>query len=129
MERKIMRNFTKHMATGIIMGAIFLGGIAALIVGCRAFNFNDTVYKNVTITEKYRVNKNNDSYWIVLGENPDNGDLEFKIEDNMLRGQFNATSVFNKLKIGKTYNLTVIGFRSGLLSEYPNIINYEEVKE
>lgn len=124
-----MKNFAKHMTAGILVGAILIGGIVALTMGCRAFNFNDTVYKSVTITEKYRVNKGSDSYWIVLGENPYNGDLEFKIEDNMLRGQFNATSIFNKLKIGKTYNLTVVGFRSGWLSEYPNIINYEEVKE
>lgn len=123
-----MRNFAKHMTAGILVGAILIGGIVALAMGCRAYNFNDTVYKNVTITEKYRVNKDSDSYWVVLGENPDNGDLEFKIEDNMLRGQFNATSIFNKLKVGKTYNLTVVGFRSGWLSEYPNIINYEEVK-
>lgn len=124
-----MRNFAKHMTAGILVGVLLIGGIVALAMGCRAYNFNDTVYKKVTITEKYRVNKDSDSYWIVLGENPDNGDLEFKIEDNMLRGQFNATSIFNKLKIGKTYNLTVVGFRSGWLSEYPNIINYEEVKE
>lgn len=124
-----MKNFAKHMTAGILVGAILIGGIVALTMGCRAFNFNNTVYKSVTITEKYRVNEGRDSYWIVLGENPDNGDLEFKIEDNMLRGQFNATSIFNKLKIGKTYNLTVVGFRSGWLSEYPNIINYEEVKE
>lgn len=71
-----MRNFAKHIAAGIIMGAILIGGVVALTMGCRAFNFNDTVYKNVTITEKYRVNKNSNSYWIVLGENPDNGDLE-----------------------------------------------------
>lgn len=124
-----MKNFAKHMTAGILVGAILIGGIIALTMGCRTFNFNDTVYKNVTITEKYRVNKSSDSYWIVLGENPDNGDLEFKIEDNVWRGQFNSTSIFNKLKVGKTYNLTVIGFRSGWLSEYPNIINYEEVKE
>ena len=124
-----MRNFAKHMTAGILVGALLIGGIVALAMGCRAYNFNDTVYKNVTITEKYRVNKGSDSYWVVLGENPDNGDLEFKIEDNMLRGQFNATSIFNKLKIGKTYNLTVVGFRNGLLSEYPNIIKCEEVKE
>ena len=124
-----MKNFAKHMTAGILVGAVLIGGIIALTMGCRAFNFNDTVYKNVTITEKYRVNKSSDSYWIVLGENPDNGDLEFKIEDNMLRGQFNSTSIFNKLKVGKTYNLTVIGFRSGWLSEYPNIIDYKEVKE
>lgn len=124
-----MRNFAKHITAGILVGVVFIGSIVALAMGCRAYNFNDTVYKNVTITEKYRVNKDSDSYWIVLGENPDNGDLEFKIEDNMLRGQFNATSIFNKLKIGKTYNLTVVGFRSGLLSEYPNIIKCEEVKE
>ena len=124
-----MKNFAKHMTAGILVGAVLIGGIIALTMGCRAFNFNDTVYKSVTITEKYRVNKSSDSYWIVLGENPDNGDLEFKIEDNMLRGQFNSTSIFNKLKVGKTYNLTVIGFRSGWLSEYPNIIDYKEVKE
>ena len=124
-----MKNFAKHMTAGILVGAVLIGGIIALTMGFRAFNFNDTVYKNVTITEKYRVNKSSDSYWIVLGENPDNGDLEFKIEDNMLRGQFNSTSIFNKFKVGKTYNLTVIGFRSGWLSEYPNIIDYKEVKE
>ena len=124
-----MKNFAKHMTAGILVGTVLIGGIIALTMRCRAFNFNNTVYKSVTITEKYRVNKSSDSYWIVLGENPDNGDLEFKIEDNVFRGQFNSTSIFNKLKVGKTYNLTVIGFRSGWFSEYPNIINYEEVKE
>lgn len=112
------------------LGIIALGAIIFGISACSYYyNYNDTIHTNVMITEKYRVNNgDHGNYWIVLCESPTEGDLEFKIEDNMLRGQFNSTTIFNKIKIGKKYDLTTVGFRSGFLSEYPNIINYVEVE-
>lgn len=112
------------------LGIIALGAIIFGISSCNYYyNYNDTIHTNVIITEKYRTNDgNHGNYWIVLCESPTEGDLEFKIEDNMLRGQFNSTTIFNKIKIGKKYDLTTVGFRSGFLSEYPNIINYVEVE-
>ena len=52
---------------------------------------------------------------------------EFKNDDELLRGKVNSSSVYNRLKVGQTYRLTVIGVRIPLLSTYQNIIKVEDI--
>lgn len=50
-----------------------------------------------------------------------------KITDNLLRLQFNSADRYAELEEGATYEFTLIGFRIGLFSMFPNIIAAEEV--
>lgn len=50
-----------------------------------------------------------------------------KITDNLLRLQFNSADRYAELEESATYDFTLIGFRIGLFSMFPNIIAAEEV--
>ena len=46
----------------------------------------------------------------------------FKLEDDMLRGNYYSSDVYGKLKENSTYTFKTSGYRIGWASEYPNII-------
>jgi len=80
--------------------------------------------KSVTskVEDKERIVKTSDgrteSYYLIF---TDSG--TFKLEDELLHGNFNSSDWYGKIKRDSTYTFTVIGFRIGLFSEYPNIVD------
>lgn len=100
-----------------------IGAILSLMF---VYSFNDTTY-TVTGTDKERINTSKDSYYLIFCEDKDGNYYEFKNDDELLRGKVNSSSVYNRLKVGQTYRLTVIGVRIPLLSTYQNIINVEDI--
>ena len=52
----------------------------------------------------------------------------YEITDTILRWRFNSSNLYGKLQVGKTYKITVNGFRIPLFSEYRNILKATEVK-
>lgn len=52
-----------------------------------------------------------------------------KITDNLLRLQFNSADRYAEIDEGATYEFTLIGFRIGFFSMFPNIIAAEEVTQ
>lgn len=42
--------------------------------------------------------------------------------DSMFNGKFNSSDIYGEIQNGKTYDVTVYGWRNGLLSWYPNIV-------
>ena len=46
----------------------------------------------------------------------------FKLEDDMLRGNYYSSDEYGKLKENSTYTFKTSGYRIGWASEYPNII-------
>jgi hypothetical protein len=82
-----------------------------------------TYYKEHTVTDKIihkeRVIKDSSSYYLIYGENE-----TYKLEDSTVKWQFRSSDIYGHLEIGKTYNLTVYGFRYGYTSDYRNIIGY-----
>ena len=51
-----------------------------------------------------------------------------RVEDALLRLRFNSADLIASLDEGKTYELTTIGWRNGLLSWFPTIIDAKEVR-
>lgn len=90
-------------------------------------SFNDTEY-TVTVVDKERVNYSDSSKYLIYCEDESGNNIVFENTDNMLRGKFNSSEVYMDLEIGKTYTVTVIGFRIPFFSMYQNIIELSEVK-
>lgn len=42
--------------------------------------------------------------------------------DSMWRGKYNSSNLFGQIQIGHTYRFEVAGYRSGILSAFPNIV-------
>ena len=57
------------------------------------------------------------------------GGTTYKVEDLLFKGKFNSADIYGNLKEGKTYEITVTGFRLGYFSEYQNINSYKEITE
>lgn len=103
----------------VIIFAIFIFIVA--IGYSFIFSFNDHSY-TVTVTDKERVNKQNESKYLIFGED-ENGDVYvFENTDSLLRLKFNSSDIYGKIKEGDTYTFTVIGLRIPILSKYENII-------
>ena len=108
----------------IILGIL---AIIALIILC---NFNEKTY-TITITDKDRITQRSGdtvtSKYLVFGDDEDGNSLVFENTDVLLRLKFNSSNIQGKLKVGKTYDVTVIGFRIPIFSAYENIIDCYEI--
>lgn len=96
-------------------------------------NFSNDHTYTVTITDKERVTTQSakdsiDSKYLVYGEDENGKTYVFENTDTLFRGKFNSSDVYGALKEGKTYELTVIGFRIHILNWYENIIDFKVVK-
>lgn len=107
-------------AVGIIIIGLIIGSVYI-------FEFNDKNY-TVKITEKERINSEQDSKYLIWGIDKNGEELVFENKDSMFRAKFDSSSVYGKLKKGKTYKLTVVGYRIPFFSTYENIIDFKEIK-
>lgn len=46
----------------------------------------------------------------------------FEVQDNWFLGQFNSADTYGSLEEGQTYDFKTVGFRNGLFSMFPNIL-------
>lgn len=110
----------------IILGILI---IIALTILC---NFNEKTY-TITITDKDRITqKSGDtvtSKYLVFGDDEDGNSLVFENTDTLLRFKFNSSNIQGRLKTGKTYDVTVVGFRIPIFSAYENIIDCYEITD
>ena len=78
----------------------------------------------VTITDKERITYGSDqkikSKYLVFTTNE-----VFQNTDNTVFGKFDSSDVQNKLMVGNTYQVEVVGWRVPLFSWYRNIISVE----
>jgi hypothetical protein len=72
----------------------------------------------VTITHKERVETQKHSGYLIF---TDQG--TYSNTDALLHGKFNSSDIYGRIEIGKRYRLTSYGWRIGVTSSYPNIIN------
>jgi hypothetical protein len=93
-------------------------------ISARFYTFNDHTY-TVTITDKERVVKENESKYLIFAETADGETMVFENTDNALRLKFNSSDIQGELKIGETYTITVVGFRFRIASMYENIIKVD----
>lgn len=121
MNNKKFRTPTKVKVILVIVALFLLG----LIVKHFVSNFNDTKY-TITITDKDRTHSGNEKY-LVFGEDSDGNVRVFENSDTWLRWKWDSSDLQGKLKIGNTYEVTVVGYRVPLFSWYENIISIKEV--
>lgn len=102
--------------------AIFLvtGAIATTaIVGY----FQTNTYADCVVAGKDRTtNSEGQSQMRVYTENCGT----FTIGDDWFRGNFNTADMYGSLQEGSTYTFQATGFRVGILSMFPNIIDIEQ---
>lgn len=117
-----------EIITTAVLAVVFLFASAGLIA---ATCFNDTEY-TVTVTDKERVvsrsGDNVNSKYLIFCEDENEDTYVFENTDNLFRGKLNSSDYQGKLKVGKTYRLTVVGYRIPLVSAYQNIIKVEETE-
>ncbi len=109
--------------------------VLTIVFSVRIFNFNDTEY-TVTVTDKDRItksskdsdgNRNTSSKYLVSADDENGNPLVFENTDCFIRLKFNSSNMQGQLKEGRTYKITVIGYRVPFFSWYQNIIKIEEV--
>lgn len=106
----------------LIIIALFLGGIA--------FEVYSVFHKNsVTFTVNEKVVKTDcghdghcKSKYLIF---TDHG--VFQDTDSFVYFKFNSSDLYNKLRVGQTYNCKTYGFRIPFFSKYPNLVDCEAV--
>lgn len=110
-----------HILLCVFIGIVFVTLILFPI--CRAVH---TETYTVTITDK-GYSGEEDGY-MIWAEDENGVQYEFTNKDTLFRGKFDSVTIQGKLKEKQTYELTVVGWRIPVLSEYPNIIGYKLIE-
>lgn len=85
--------------------------------------------ETATVTDKNVKNNSKESKYLIYCEDIDGNTVVYEVTDSLLHGRFNSSDVYAQISVGKTYEFTVGGSRSGFLSWYPNIYEYKVIKE
>jgi len=107
---------------GIIITAVVLV-IAIFTFNIVSYFHTETFTSKVTGKERITEQSGKDnikSFYLVY---TDRGTL--KLEDDVLRGNWESSDVYGKLKDDSSYTFTTTGYRFGLFSMYPNIIGVQ----
>lgn len=114
------------MATGTkvliaVIAVVLLFGMST----CSVQYYSEDTHENCVVDEKDRTqNSDGSSDARVYTENCG----VFQVADSWIKGEVNSADTFGSIDEGKTYNFTTIGWRFGLFSMFPNIIEVEEVE-
>lgn len=109
------------LAIGAVIGLVIVGSI---VMSIARVNTVDT-HTACTVTEK------EDRALASLDERQPRIYTDcgvFVVTDELLRFHFGAADVYNTLQAGQTYDITTVGWRFGLFSWFPNIIEAEATK-
>ena len=112
-----MRN--AFIALAVIV-ALALAGFAAVSY------YSEDTHRDCVVTDKDRTTKsdsegNMSSDARVYTENCGT----FVVADTLIKGKFNSADTFGSIEEGGTYTFTTIGYRFGLTSSFPNIIEVQ----
>lgn len=104
------------------------GAFVALFVLIFGVSFYGTFFTdervNVVIDGKERITVSNgdrtESKYLIFTDKE-----VFENTDTLLRGKFNSSDFYGKIKVGQTCNFLVSGWRVPFLSMYRNILEYD----
>lgn len=113
---------------------ILLLVISVVLIGMVIYEtnsiYNDKQY-TITVTEKGKINKRSGGFSaskdLVFGEDENGNKLVFENTECFIRGKMFCSYIDEKLTVGSTYKITVIGHRISFFRMYQNIISVEEV--
>lgn len=122
---KMKKGFTSiEMLVVVIILISVIGGVIFWVVG----SFNNQITPDITVADKMvQVHDKEGKYLIYTKVNGEAFEV-YENTDNLLRGKFNSSDVYNQIEIGKTYRFRVVGFRIPFLSMYKNILEVTEIK-
>lgn len=106
----------------ILGGVVITGGLALILA---TFNLPHFSRETITATVKEKEVKRyggKDKYLIFTDKEV------FEDTDSWAELKFNSSNLYGKLERGKTYDLSVYGWRIPLWSKYRNIVRAKEVK-
>lgn len=98
---------------------IILGGIFFAVTGYQ----NKQIIKTKVIDKERITQKQGDnleSFYVIYTEA---GPL--KLEDDLFYGNFNSSDWYGQIRKDSTYTFETVGYRIGVLSSYPNIVNFK----
>ena len=103
----------------ILVAVMIIGSIFLSIVG---YQNKQTI--KTKVTDKERITQNSgdkiNSFYIIYTEAG-----TFKLEDDMFYGNFNSSDWYGQIHRDSTYTFETVGYRVGILSSYPNIVNFK----
>lgn len=102
----------------VVIGCAIIAILAAIIIFPRATE--DTV--RITVTDKVVKRYDESDVYLIFTE-----DETFKISDELSYLRYDSSDLYGKMKVGKTYDCKVSGWRIHVTSSYRNIIEAEEV--
>lgn len=115
---------------GVVIWALWLLGASVYRSYDKGAGEERVITATVTDKGVKSVDKSTQKYLVYTElDDGDDGVEVFEITDSLISGRFNSADVYAKIKVGKTYKFTVRGHRNGFFSWYPNIYDFEEVKE
>ncbi len=108
------------------IGSIILIVAAIMIIAAIGIKIGGYANKKTITTkvvDKERITKSNgdnvESYYLIFTESG-----AFKLEDELFYGNFNSSDWYGQIRKDSTYTFEIIGYRIGMLSEYPNIVKF-----
>lgn len=109
---------------GELGGALVVAFVAALVlafpVATYAHAHHDERVMTCTVTDKDR-GGDDGSYRIYTDECG-----QLSNNDSVWRGKYDSADVWQQIEPGNTYRLTVVGWRMGFLSTFPNVLKVED---
>lgn len=111
-----------------IVGACIIIGFIGIFVGIPASRLIPKE-RIITVTDKNikRPASNSMDIYMVYGKDDDGQIMVFKDTDSIIPPKFNSSDIYAQIEVGKTYALTVRGFRIRIFSEYENIYKATEI--
>lgn len=121
-SRPKMRKPLGFIIASVMTGAIMV--IAAVLIAVSSGIFVGTSTASNCVVSEKSVNATGDgSEYRIYTENCGT----FVVTDSIVDGRFDSADVYQKIKAGKTYDMTLRGPRIPILSMFPNIISLQEV--
>lgn len=114
---KTNKGFTliELMVVIVILGVLASFAIPFMMGG--ASYFKKTTVENACVSDKNVKRSGESEKYLIF---TDKG--TFEVTDNFVHFRFNSSDVYGSIRKDTCYNFVVTGFRSGLLSEYQNIL-------
>ena len=125
------KHYDYSLSFTLTLSGIFFGvGIGIIVIGIVysiAASVGPLRTIEVTVTEKTVKNYNESSKYLIFTET-DNGAVKvFEITDSILNLRFNSSDLYGEIKEDTKYKIYYKGFRTPIISAYPNIYKVEEI--
>ena len=107
----------------IIAGATFVAIFSALLIIGVFYTLDRNEVGPCTVTGKESVMVEGNNQYRVYTEECGT----FVVKDTLFALRFNSADTYSSLKDGESYQFRTQGFRLGITSTFPNILDYKEV--